>query len=207
MLARELMSTPPVTVRAETDVEDALRLLDEHSITMMPVVSADAVIVGVLSEADLIRDRVLPDARSSMLPPDTSRTDDAAATVGEVMTRRAITVTAESDAADAAELMTTTGVKSLPVVDEHRRVVGVVSRRDIVHALARTDRALERDLDALFDSLGVTWLASSEHGAVTIHGPAQEKDRALALAAASTVPGVVHVRFADDAPARRRSTR
>ena len=195
MLVREVMTADPVTVRVETHVKEALRLLDERSITMLPVVGPDHSIVGVLSEADLIHDRVLPDARSSMFPPDLGRTDKALDTVGAVMTPRAITVTADADAAHAAELMTTTGVKSLPVLDHDGRVVGVVSRRDIVRVLARTDEHVERDLDALFQSLGVTWLATSEEGTVTISGPAGERDRGLAVAAASTVPGVVHVRF------------
>jgi len=90
----------------------------------------------VLSEADVIRDRVLPDVRGSMLPPDTSHTDGALETVAAVMTPRAITVTADADVAEAADLMLSTGVKSLPVLDEQRRVVGIVSRRDIVRALA-----------------------------------------------------------------------
>jgi len=195
MLVREVMTTDPVTVRAETHAKEALRLLDERSITMLPVVDADHSIVGVLSEADLIRDRVLPDARSSMFPPDLRRTDEALETVGAVMTPRAITVTADTDVAHATELMTTTGVKSLPVLDHDGRVVGVVSRRDIVRVLARSDEHVERDLDALFQSLGVAWLATSEEGTVTISGLAGERDRGLAVAAASTVPGVVHVRF------------
>jgi len=195
VLVREIMTAEPVTVHAQTHAKEALRLLDEHSITMLPVVSGDARIVGVISEADLIRDRVLPDARSSMLPPDTSSTDDAVGSVGEVMTRRLLTVAEDSDVAEAAELMTSTGVKSLPVLDDDGRVVGVVSRRDVVHVLARSDVHVERDLVALFQSLGVTWLATSDEGAVTITGPAAEKDRSLARAAASTVPGVVHVRF------------
>src|SRR3954447_11590749 len=72
VLVREVMTAEPVTARVDTHAKEALRLLDEHSITMLPVVTGDARMVGVISEADLIRDRVLPDARSTMLPPDTS---------------------------------------------------------------------------------------------------------------------------------------
>ena len=195
MLVREVMTAEPVTVRVDTHAKEALRLLDEHSITMLPVVTGDARIVGVISEADLIRDRVLPDARSTMLPPDTSSTDGSVDSVGEVMSRRLLTVAEDSDVAEAAELMTSTGVKSLPVLDGDGRVVGVVSRRDIVHVLARSDVHVERDLDELFQSLGVSWLATSDEGTVTITGPVVERERSLARAAASTVPGVVHVHF------------
>src|SRR4051794_19096225 len=162
---------------------------------MLPVLAADSTIVGVLSEADVIRDRVLPDVRGSMLPPDTSHTDGALETVGAVMTPRAITVTADADVAEAADLMLSKGVKSLPVLDEQRRVVGIVSRRDIVRALARADGDLECELDALFRDLGTSWLATVDEGAVTITGPQGDKERSLALAAASTVASVVHVRI------------
>jgi CBS-domain-containing membrane protein len=195
MLVREVMSTEPVTVRAETHAKAALRLLDEHSITMMPVVAESRRVVGVLSEADLIRERVLSDARSTMMPPDPASTEGVNETVGGLMSRRAITVTGQTDLAEAVELMTSTGIKSLPVVDEDGRLAGVVSRRDIVHALARSDEHVERDLDALLQSLGTTWLVTCEDGTVTITGPVGDKNRALALAAASTVPGVVHVHF------------
>src|SRR4051812_28372123 len=104
------MTSEPLTVRPETSAKEALRLLDEHSVTMVPVVSPDRVIIGVLSEVDLIRDRVLPDVRASMLPPDRSTTDAALRTVSGMMTPRVITVTADSDVVEAAELMTTTGV-------------------------------------------------------------------------------------------------
>jgi CBS domain-containing protein len=189
------MTREPVTVRRETHVKQALRLLDLHSITMLPVVAADSTVVGVLSEADVIRDRVLPDVRGSMLPPDTSHTDAAQETVGAVMTPRAITVTAEADVVEATDLMLSTGVKSLPVIDEEHRVVGIVSRRDIVRALARKDDDVERELDELFRDLGVSWEVTAEEGAVTIRGPEGPKERSLAVAAASTVSGVVHVRI------------
>ena len=195
MLVREVMTREPVTVQPETHVKQALRLLDQHSITMLPVMSADSTIVGVLSEADVIRDRVLPDVRGSMLPPETSHTDAALERVGAVMTARVITVTADADVAEAADLMLSSGVKSLPVVDEEHRVVGIVSRRDIVRALARADRDVERELDELFRDLGTSWVVTADEGAVTITGPVGDKERSLALAAGSTVPGVVHVRI------------
>ena len=196
MLVREAMTPRPVTVRPDSSVKEALALLDRHSVTMLPVTSAQGVLVGILSEADVIRDRVGPDARATILPPDEARTDFVLDNVAEVMNHRSVTVREDTDLADAAELMTSTSVKSLPVVDDHYRVVGVLSRRDIVHLLARSDADVEREIDDLYRRLGVTWLVDVSDGLVTVTGPVDEKDRALAVSAASTVAGVVHVRVA-----------
>ena len=196
MLVREAMTPRPVTVRPDSSVKEALALLDRHSVTMLPVTSAQGVLVGILSEADVIRDRVGPDARATMLPPDEARTDFVLDNVSEVMNHRSVTVREDTDLADAADLMTSTSVKSLPVVDDHFRVVGVLSRRDIVHLLARSDADVEREIDDLYRRLGVSWLVDVSDGLVTVTGPVDEKDRALAVSAASTVAGVVHVHVA-----------
>jgi CBS domain-containing protein len=109
------------------------------------------------------------------------------------MNHRTVTVRADTDLATAADLMTDTGVKSLPVIDEHHRVVGMVSRRDIIHMLARRDTTIEAEVDAMFHELGVDWLAEAQDGVVMVTGPENAQDRALAETAAGTVPGVVAV--------------
>lgn len=196
MLVGELMTREPVTVSPETTVGEALGLLDRHSITSLPVVSRDAVIVGVLSEADLLIGRVLPDARSSLTLPGAGEQLGAPGTVGAVMSPRPMTVTEYTDVAAVAKMMAATGFKSLPVVDTGHRVVGVVSRRDIVRMLARPAAEIERDLVALFRSLGKDWTVTVQDGQVTVAGPTEGRDHSLATSAASTVPGVVKVRIA-----------
>lgn len=193
MLVREVMTSDPVTVRPETPAKDALALLDRHSITSLPVVSEDSVLVGVLSEADLLVGRVMPDARASLIPRTTEHSDRARSTVGAVMTTLAMTCTADTDVAEVIKLMTATGVKSLPVVDADRHVVGVVSRRDIVRTMARSDAEIRDELAALFNGLGLDWSVEVEEGRVRVTGPLEAKDRSLALSAVSTVAGVVDV--------------
>ncbi len=195
MLVREVMTSRPVTVRADTPVKDALALLDQHSITMLPVVSEDSVLVGVLSEADLLVGRILPDARATMIPHTTEPEDDTRATVGALMTSLALTVTEETDVAQVTKVMTATGVKSLPVVDASRRVVGIVSRRDIVRTMARSDTDIQQELAGMFRSLELEWQVRVDDGHVRVKGPLEAKDRSLALAAVSTVAGVVDVRI------------
>ena len=114
--------------------------------------------------------------------------------VDEVMSRHPVTVEPESDVADAVELMMSNGVKSLPVV-EHGRVVGVFSRRDVVHVLARPDDAVQEEVGELFRELGRDWLLNVHDGGVEVEGPETAAEIRLAEVVAATVPGVSRVFF------------
>jgi CBS domain-containing protein len=198
MLVRDVMTSPALTVHPNTPLKGALVMLDEHAITMLPVVNESGGIVGVLSEADVVRDAVPQDVRTHLIPVPGVDLDQPPHCVAELMNRHPITVLATTDLATAAQLMTDTAVKSLPVVDDDDHVLGVVSRRDIVHILARTDKAVERDLDDLFRRVGTDWMVDVRDGAVTVSGPILPGERALAEAAARTVPGVRSVTVIPD---------
>jgi CBS domain-containing protein len=194
MLVHELMTPSPVTVPPATPVKRALGLLDSHAITSMPVVDADGRVVGVVSEADLLREAVAHDPRAHMMPSG-EPPPEPPGTVEDVMSRHPLTVTADTDIADAVELLTSSAVKSVPVVDDRGRTVGMLSRHDVVHVLARTDERIEAELDELFRELGVTWSVTVDEGRATVEGVAGAQARALAETAAATVAGVrsVHV--------------
>ena len=119
MLVREIMTSPAVTIRPIDEVAEAARVLDRLSITTLPVVDQDLRLVGIISEADVIGAR--------------SRVD--APRVRDVMTREVFTAQADDDLSTVMALMSGTVLKSLPVLLRDR-VVGVVSRRDIVRAMA-----------------------------------------------------------------------
>lgn len=193
MLVKEVMSSQPVTVQAGTTVQEALLLLAEHKVTSLPVVSREGRIRGVVSEADLIRGRVAADPRAHELP--VEDVPDRAMCVDDVMTPYAVTVHPETDLAEAVDLITSTTVKSVPVVDAHGRVLGMLSRSDVVRVLAHTDRALEARVDAELTAVGLAdWLVEAHDGAVVLTGPESSSDRTLARLIASRVPGVVEVR-------------
>jgi len=194
MLVREVMTQWPISVHPETSTREALRLLDEHTITAMPVVQPDGRIVGVVSEADLVRDAVPGDPRTHL---DISRDDPRTSrpgTVAEVMNHHPVTVGPQADVAEAVELMTSTAVKSVPVVDDTLHVLGMLSRRDVVHVLARADERLAREIDDLYRAVGMDWSVDVQDGLVTVDGPVGDKARALAETLAVTVPGVSGVR-------------
>lgn len=197
MLVREVMTVNPVTATPKTTIKDALSTLADLGVTALPVVGKHRHLRGVVSEADLLQEVVPHDPRAQERPivieplyPPT--------TVEDVYTRVAVTVQAEDDVAVAVELMTSTGAKSLPVVDDDRRVVGIVSRSDVVRQLARSDSQIAADIDQRLVSVGHDdWLVEVDDGVVTVTGPADVGSSSLALVVARTVPGVLDVRVSE----------
>lgn len=189
MLVREVMTSPALTVQLGTPLKAALALLDEHAVTMLPVVSPAGVVVGVLSEADVVREALTPDVRRHLIVSG-DLSVERAHDVGDLMSLHPVTVTEDTDLAAAAVLMTDTAVKSLPVVDDHDRVVGVVSRRDIVHLLARPDEVVEAEADELLRQLGTDWLVDVQDGIAWVTGPVTDHQRSLAVSSVLSVPGV-----------------
>jgi CBS domain-containing protein len=195
MLVHDVMTKKPVTVPITASVKEALMLLARHGVTSLPVVGADHRIQGVVSEADLIRESVARDPRVQETPLEGCGVTPATK-VDEVYTPHAVVVRPDDDLASAVELMTSTSVKSLPVVDRKDRVIGIVSRSDVVRLLARADSTIEGDVDELVRSLGYpNWLVEVHDGVVEVTGPAGAGEDALARTVVGTVPGVVEVRI------------
>jgi CBS domain-containing protein len=193
MLVREVMTSPAITVRDDATIRQAARVLDTFSVTAVPVVDGAGHVVGVVSEADLVREMLLPDTRLHMETPPAIGTQPAGF-VSEVMTRMPVTVTSDEDLGVAVELMTTTTVKSLPVVDRGR-LIGMLSRRDVVRVLARADEAIEAEVNDLFRADGTDWEATVDDGVVEASGPRDAPQRRLAEVLARSVAGVSAVRF------------
>jgi CBS domain-containing protein len=194
MLVREVMTAPVVTVSPHATVKQAIRLLYERNITAVPVVNGHEYVVGIVSEMDLLRNEFEADPRAFARPvadPDGM----PPRRVDELMTRQVMTVRETTDVAELAELMMTTGVKSVPVV-RGTRLVGIVSRRDLMGVLARSD---ERIHDDVVDALGQYgngyphWDVTVRDGIVELRGRADVAGEHIADVLTRTVPGVVRV--------------
>jgi len=122
MLVRDIMTSPAVTIGPDDEVAEATRVLDRLNLTSLPVVDHDRRPLGIISEADLI-------TQVGDRPP------EPGSLVRDLMTTRLLTVAADDDVTRAVELLRGTILKSLPVV-LHGRVVGMLSRRDVVRAMA-----------------------------------------------------------------------
>lgn len=192
MRARDIMTTPVVTVRPETPIKKAAATLAEHGFTALPVVDADDRLIGIVTEADLVRDRVPRDPRALCHPGEEMPTV-ATTAVREVMTTPAVAMGAGTDVAVLAKALLDAGHRSMPIVDGSR-VIGIVTRRDIVRVIARDDHTIADDVRHRLEIYGGDrrWRVDVRDGMVSI-GDAfdDETDRHVATVLAEAVPGVV----------------
>ncbi|GAA0896007.1 hypothetical protein GCM10009559_53600 [Pseudonocardia zijingensis] len=134
MRARDVMSSPVITLRMDTPVSAAAALLVSHGFTSAPVVDAENRVVGIATESDLVRGRIRPEG----WPPD----ERAEPLVGAVMTPSPVGMRPEDDLADVVELMLGKRLRSVPIVEDGE-LVGIVTRRDVLRAVARRELTSE----------------------------------------------------------------
>ena len=153
MRAMDVMTTPVITVTSDTTVQDLAKQLSEKGISGVPVVEDGDRIVGVVSEGDLLHrtetgtERRLQRRRSWWL--DSLAAEEEAARdyvkehgrrVRDIMSTEVITVPDTADLADVAMLLETKRIKRVPVTHDGK-LVGIISRANLVRALATTSSA------------------------------------------------------------------
>jgi CBS domain-containing protein len=137
---RDVMTPDPVAVGQETTYQDVIRLLDRRSVSAVPVVDSFDRVLGVVSATDLAHRLELADEphQPAIWTASQRRVQRRKATAnlaGELMSWPAVTVSPGTSVTDAARLMKVTEVGRLPVVDDLGRLIGMVTRRDLVQAL------------------------------------------------------------------------
>jgi CBS domain-containing protein len=192
----DIMSRPVITITPDTGIKTAAELLVTHGISALPVVDSKGRLVGILSEADLISIEARPDPRSQATPlaPTAGSTPR---NVAEIMTRDVVVVSAQSEVAEAARTMISRGVKRLPVM-HGRHVVGIVSRRDLVKVIARTDERIEQEINGRLAELGLATAGSKvevNEGVASVPVEYRGTTRRLVESAVLQVAGVLEVRF------------
>ncbi len=115
--------------------------------------------------------------------------------VAELMAHLVMSVHPGSELDEAIDLLRATMVKSLPVVDDGR-VVGVISRSDVIHFLAARDARIRTEVTEALRERDPAWHAEVDDGIVHVSGPVDELDRRRAEAVAESVPGVIAVHVA-----------
>ena len=151
------MATSVVTVDRATPYKEIARLLAEHRISGMPVLKMGREVAGVVTEADLLvaeaktARRLRSAGRLHLRSPRQRR--HPALTAGELMTAPAITIGPHVTVHAAGRLMSTRHVRLLPVVDENARLIGVVSRRDLLAVFLRPDEDIAADVRQVLDEI------------------------------------------------------
>jgi CBS domain-containing protein len=119
MIARDIMTRRVITIRPDASAQEAAQLLDHHRISGLPVVDDQSRIIGIITEADII-----------------SKVDREGLSVGDIMSCEVIAVDEETPVNEIAALLMERRIKRAPVVSEGK-LVGIVSRGDVVHAVAQ----------------------------------------------------------------------
>jgi CBS domain-containing protein/nitroimidazol reductase NimA-like FMN-containing flavoprotein (pyridoxamine 5'-phosphate oxidase superfamily) len=195
MRASEFMTADVMTVSPDTTVKEAAAQLASRGITALPVVDEEGRLVGIVSEGDILRGRVPADPRRHVRDV-SGEGGPLAHTVAEIMTPHPVALPVTADESDFAGLMVSRRIKSIPVVTPEGRVVGIVSRRDLLGSLTRDDESIRTDVLALlrlYTGDRVDWQVEVVDGAVSLAGPADEQQRHVGDLLARTVPGVTRV--------------
>ncbi len=153
-LARDIMTVLTISISKNNNVKVALDLLAEHNISGLPVVDDEGKVVGIISGSDILRyshqKNVVPKTSSSFWVSPYTESDDIAnirdgfevlhrTTIEQVMTKKVYTVKVDTAISDVAKLMISKTINRVPVVDDAGKLLGIISRADLVKFMAGTE--------------------------------------------------------------------
>jgi CBS domain-containing protein len=203
-LVRHVMTVDPVTVTPATPLKDVAEILVRGRIGVVPVLTPQGRVAGVVAEGDLLRKERLqrdPEGRHSAHLPYRIRRDIATAeTAGELMDRYPATVPAGTSVPEAARLMDRHQSRFLLVTGEDGKLVGVVSARDLLRVFLRPDEDIKAEVinDVLSRYQGTCpdlIRVDVIDGVVTLTGELERKSTLNALLpAVRAVDGVIDVK-------------
>ncbi|MCW2876406.1 MAG: domain containing rane protein [Sphaerisporangium sp.] len=214
MKVQNVMTTDVASVDERTPFKDIAEMLIAREVSAVPVVDVESHVVGVVSEADLLRKEEFRDRfyREGYRPPLRARLRDQIGghgrkadekahgeTAADLMSTPVHTVKPYTTVVTAARLMDEHGVKRLPVTDDKDKLLGIVSRHDLLKVFVRSDEAISREVrdDVLTRSL---WIETAGvkvatcRGVVTLTGNLRLRSEAqMAARMTQRVNGVVDV--------------
>ncbi|MGI9610437.1 MAG: CBS domain-containing protein [Acidimicrobiia bacterium] len=133
----DLMTTNVISATPDTPIKDAARLMFRHRVSGLPVVGDAGQVLGIITEADFLKLEVARAGDEEM---------STVETVGQVMNTGVVTVHAGMAVAEAAQIMVVQDVKRLPVIADDGKLVGIISRLDVVAVFTRPDEVIEDEI-------------------------------------------------------------
>ena len=199
---KDVMTTRVVAVRKDASFKEMAEMLRHTRISAFPVVDDAGRVIGVVSEADLlVKEAVQADGTSLLAALRHIKEDDKATgiTAGDLMTGPAVTIGPDAPVEEAARLMYDRRVKRLPVVNTAGKLLGVISRVDVLAVFSRPDDEIRAEiihqvLPGILLTTPKGLVVSVDDGIVTMSGPAQTDQTRAILEAVRHVQGVVAVR-------------
>jgi CBS domain-containing protein len=204
MKIENIMTRDVISVSPETSLTEVARLLVAHGISGVPVLREDGEVLGVVSEADILRkeEGVSPELSRPLAwlarHLDGELEKVRARTAGEAMTSPVYSVRPGQKTTEAARMMVDNRINRMPVVSDGR-LVGIVSRADLVRAFIRSDEEIERDVreDVLLRGMLISpgdVVVSVEDGCVALSGQVSSREDAEIIEKCiRAIPGVLEV--------------
>ncbi|MGH2655567.1 MAG: CBS domain-containing protein [Actinomycetota bacterium] len=219
---QDVMTTEVLTAGEDSELKELAHLMHDGDVSGVPIVDEAGRLRGIVTEADLLRPQEEWEPHPVhwgplawyVATPVAARVWEEARNLRarDVMTRQVVTVRPDARVAEAVRTLMRAGVKRLPVVDEDRRVVGIVSRHDLLTPLVREDEELRLDvMDIVAETPEVNPAlvrVSVDQGIVTLEGHVERRSDGILLARlANRVDGVIAVEDlltfdSDDGPPR-----
>ncbi len=205
----DIMTRTVVSAKQDTPLPTLVDEMVRHGISGIPVVDDESRLVGIVTEADVISKLAFggTERRPMAVIGDLMRGHDrrwrsksVGLIAGQIMTKNVETVRPSTTVQAAAQRMVEAGVKRLPVVDDDDRLVGIVSRADVLTSMHRSDDELQAEIAAALDDPArapeeVRVEVSVADGVVTLRGTVQFPfDLPVLSAIVWRFPGVVDVR-------------
>jgi CBS domain-containing protein len=146
---KDVMTTHVMAVREIASFKEIATRLREQHVSAFPVVDLDGKVIGMVSEADLLPKEALEGTVPSVLHSlgrSREQSRITAVNAADLMTKPAVTIGPDASVTHAARLMYTRRVKRLPVTNDDGRLIGIVTRSDVLSVYSRPDAEIQRDI-------------------------------------------------------------
>ena len=198
-LVCDVMTRDVLVARPEATFRELVRLIEDHHVHALPVVDELGRVLGIVAESDLLIKEELTEGHVRTPLQRRGRARPAGTTAGEIMTSPVVTIDSSQTLGQAAQVFHQRHLGRLPVVEDDGRLIGIVTRSDLLTVFLRSDEDLlvavqEAIAAAVDDSPSCTISATVDDGVVVLQGSARLLSQVMAVGAlVRRVPGIVHL--------------
>ena len=196
-LVCDVMTREVLVARPETTFRELVRLIEDHHVHALPVVDELGRVLGIVAESDLLKEGLTEEHVRTFLQ-HRGRVRPAGTMAGDMMTSPAVTIDSSQSLSQAARVLHQRHLGRLPVVEHDGRLIGIVTRSDLLTVFLRTDEdllvAVQEAIAAVDDSPSPTISATVDDGVVVLQGSAPLLSQLMVVGDhVRRVPGIVHL--------------